>query len=232
MGWVHVVHDNSALTGDQRALTEHVATCWDTEHDYLESHIHFKVQTQLLTANSKLKLKSYAPSDTQWTLADEMVTVLEIFKERTKRFSLVEVPLLHETLPELLEMKAELEDVCNDFVDMSPVTQVAARAALLVHEKYAKIMEESEMYYISIAMCPTLKLKWFSDNGYSQDKIDKGCAKVVDRFHTLYAAPIASAERPSHLPELGPVNGSSTVKRVNKYLNRHTHGSAHNALSA
>lgn len=63
--------------------------------------------------------------------------------------------MLHETLPELLEMKAELESVCNDSVEMSPITRVAARAALLVHEKYSRIMEESEMYYISIGESST-----------------------------------------------------------------------------
>lgn len=50
-------------------------------------------------------------------------------------------------------MKAALEAVWNGSVDMSPITRVAARAALFVHEKYAKIMEESEMYCISIGKC-------------------------------------------------------------------------------
>ena len=47
-------------------------------------------------------------------------------------------------------MRSELEGVCDDDVDMSPLTRVAARAALLVYEKYFKIMEESDMYHIAI----------------------------------------------------------------------------------
>jgi hypothetical protein len=47
-------------------------------------------------------------------------------------------------------MRSELEDVRGDNdVDMSPLTRVAACAALLVYEKYFKIMEESELYHIA-----------------------------------------------------------------------------------
>jgi hypothetical protein len=49
-------------------LTEHVDTRWDTDYNCFDSHIHFKVQTQLMTAN---------PNDTQWVLANEMVMVLD-----------------------------------------------------------------------------------------------------------------------------------------------------------
>lgn len=51
-------------------------------------------------------------------------------------------------------MRSELEAVCNDSVDMSPITRVAARAALLVYDKYTAIMtKESDMYYIAVGEC-------------------------------------------------------------------------------
>lgn len=50
-------------------------------------------------------------------------------------------------------MKRALEDVRDDADDMSPLTRVAACAALLVYEKYAAIMEESEMYYLAVGKC-------------------------------------------------------------------------------
>ncbi|QRV99251.1 hAT family dimerization protein [Ceratobasidium sp. AG-Ba] len=37
-------------TGEQRVLTERVDTRWDTDYDCLESHMHFKVETQFYTA--------------------------------------------------------------------------------------------------------------------------------------------------------------------------------------
>jgi hypothetical protein len=73
-----LVFKDPTLVSDQRMLTERVDTRWDTDYDCLDSHIYFKVQTQLITANPKHKLKRYALNDAQWALADEMVTVLEV----------------------------------------------------------------------------------------------------------------------------------------------------------
>jgi hypothetical protein len=73
-----LVSKDPNLSGDQHMLTKCVATHWDTDHDCLESHVHFKMQNQLLTANTKLNLKAYALSDAQWALADKMSTVLEV----------------------------------------------------------------------------------------------------------------------------------------------------------
>ncbi|KAG8713485.1 hypothetical protein FRC09_018659 [Ceratobasidium sp. 395] len=231
-------------TSNQRMLTERVDTRWDTNYDCLESHIHFKLEAQLLTGDSSLKLKSYTLSEAQYALADEMLTVLEILKELTKRFSLTEVPLLHNTLPELALMRSELESVCNDSDDMSPLTRVAARAAILVYDKYVKKMTtKSEMYYIAVAMCPTLKLKWFSDNGYSFNEIQKIRNLVIGRFYDSYTAESSQDEllldskhtiEPNHLHPtkastnmliLG-VNLTFIAQRVNKYLHKHNVASA------
>ncbi|QRW03444.1 hAT family dimerization protein [Ceratobasidium sp. AG-Ba] len=206
-------------SGEQRILTERVDTRWDTEYDCLESHIHFKVEAQLLTGDSSLKLKSYTLNESQYDLADEMLTVLEIFKERTKHFLLAEVPLLPHTLPELALMRSELEAVCSDSIDMSPLTRVAARAATLVYDKYIKKMTaESDMYYMAVAMCPSLKLKWFLDNGYSYNDIQKIRDMVISRFYESYVT--TSEEQHVDSKQVIQQDTSHPAKRVNKYLHR------------
>ncbi|QRV99835.1 AC transposase [Ceratobasidium sp. AG-Ba] len=206
-------------SSEQRILTKRVDTRWDTEYDCLESHIHFKVEAQLLTGDSSLKLKSYSLNEAQYSLADEMLAVLEIFKERTKRFSLAEVPLLPYTLPELALMRSELEAVCIDSVDMSPLTRVAARAATLVYDKYIKKMTaESEMYYMAVAMCPSLKLKWFLDNSYLYNDIQKIREMVIERFYQSYTTALVEQSVDSK-PTIQQDNPYPT-KRVNKYLHR------------
>ncbi|QRV77422.1 hAT family dimerization protein [Ceratobasidium sp. AG-Ba] len=136
-----------------------------------------------------------------------MLTVLEIFKERTKHFSRAEVPLLHETLPELALMRSELEAVCDDSTDMSPVTRVAAQAALLVYEKYiGKMTTESEMYYIAVeppAMCPTLKLK-------------------CRRFYESYAAAPGQNTGAVNTQNIPQLESLRPAKRVNKHLHQHS----------
>ncbi|KAG9081639.1 hypothetical protein FRC06_005475, partial [Ceratobasidium sp. 370] len=216
-------------TSEQRMLTERVDTRWDTDYDSLESRIHFKTETQLLTADTSqklksYKLKSYVLSEAQWALGDEMLTVLEIFKERTKRFSLAEVPLLHETLPELTMMRSELEAVCNDSVDMSPLTQVVAQAALLVYNKYiGKMTAESEMYYFAIAMCPTLKLKWFLDNGYPYNEILKICNSVIRRFYKSYSKNPDDQQKPFDPQHTPKPELSHPAKATGKQIPASTH---------
>jgi hypothetical protein len=50
-----------------------------------------------------------------------------------------EVPLLHKTLAELAMMRSEPEDVCDDSVEISTLTLVAAQGALQVYDKYVAI---------------------------------------------------------------------------------------------
>jgi hypothetical protein len=51
-------------------------------------------------------------------------------------------------------MRSELQAVRDDSVDMSPLTRVAARAALQVYDKYVAVMtKESEMYYLAVGEC-------------------------------------------------------------------------------
>lgn len=66
------------LEGNQRTLTERVPTRWDSDYDCLDSHIHFKLQTQYLTGGSRFDLSEFALNDRQWRLASEMATVLEV----------------------------------------------------------------------------------------------------------------------------------------------------------
>lgn len=75
-----------------------------------------------------------------------------MFQEPTDRFSQSEVPLIHETLPELLTLRARLYDIRDDLLkqNIQPVAHVAAEAALLVFDKYMGVMEESDVYEISI----------------------------------------------------------------------------------
>lgn len=66
------------LEGNQWTLTEHVPTGWDSDYDCLDSHIHFKFQTQYLTGGSRFDLSEFALTDHQWRLASKMSTVLEV----------------------------------------------------------------------------------------------------------------------------------------------------------
>ncbi|KAF8595858.1 hypothetical protein BDV93DRAFT_573592, partial [Ceratobasidium sp. AG-I] len=201
-----LVDKDPDLTGDQRALSRRVATRWNTDRVAIDSHIHFKGPVQWLTGNAKYNLKQYALDNEQWNLAIELSSVLQVFQEPTDRFSQAKVPLVHNTLPELLSLKARLEDIRDDFhkVGIHSITCVAAQAALLLYDKYIGTMEESDIYKIAVVMCPDRKLKWFSDRGYDTEAIR---TSIVSRFKATYAP-----EEPANAHTVASTNESVSPK--------------------
>ncbi|KAG9091288.1 hypothetical protein FRC06_000636, partial [Ceratobasidium sp. 370] len=180
-----LIDKDPELEGDARALPTRCATRWNTDCVCIKGHLHFKTPVQWLTSNPRFKLKKYALTDEQWTLAAELSDVLEVFQEPTDHFSQAEVPLIHETLPEMLTLRSRLYNIRDDVLGrgLHRVTRVAAEAALQVFDKYMGTMEESDLYTMSVVMCPDHKLKWFADRGFSTEPIRQ---RVVDRFDDLY----------------------------------------------
>ncbi|QRV95405.1 hAT family dimerization protein [Ceratobasidium sp. AG-Ba] len=187
-----MVDRDPLLHGDARALTRRVATRWNTDRAALNSHIHFR---------------------DPWDLASELNNVLEVFQEPTDRFSQAEVPLIHQVIPELLTLKARLGDIRDNTPQQKihPITQVAAQAALLVYEKYLGAIEESDIYVISVVMCPDRKLQWFADRGYDTKGIR---SQAVQRFKERYA--------PNAHTNNNHVSGISETGRGNIWTQSHS----------
>ncbi|CAE7107559.1 unnamed protein product [Rhizoctonia solani] len=205
------VDRDSELCGDARALTRRVVTRWNTDRASLNSHIHFRDPVQLLTSHPKHNLKKFALDDGQWDLASELSNVLEVFQEPTDRFSQSEVPLIHQVIPELLTLKARLEDIRTNAPQESvhPITRIAAQAALLVYEKYLGAIQESDIYVISVAMCPDRKLQWFVDRGYETKGIRN---QAMQHFERLYAPK----------GDCGPQSSSQLLPKGNIWTQRHS----------
>ena len=64
-------------------------------------------------------------------------------------------------------------------------------------------------------MCPTLKLKWFSDNGYSQREINKIRKKVVARFNSSYG-PATATSGPMGRLEASESSATTDQPKVSK----------------
>ncbi|QRW12433.1 hAT family dimerization protein [Ceratobasidium sp. AG-Ba] len=176
-----LVDKDPDLQGDAKALPTRCATRWNTDGICIAGHLHFKTPVQWLTSNPRFKLKKYALTDQQWQLAAERNEVLEVFQEPTNRFSQSEVPLVHETLPEILTLRSRLCDIRDDVLGrgLHRITRVAAEASLQVFEKYMGAMGESDIYTLSVVMCPDRKLKWFADRGFLTEPIRD---RLVERF--------------------------------------------------
>ena len=69
-------------------------------------------------------------------------------------FSQAEVPLIHNALPELLNLWTALYDIQDDCLSLGlhPVTPVAAKAALITLVKYPDEILESDVYIVAIGV--------------------------------------------------------------------------------
>ncbi|KAF9650219.1 hypothetical protein BDM02DRAFT_3068491, partial [Thelephora ganbajun] len=131
-------------------LTHQVPTRWNTDFAALKSHITFQKEVlQLIVANPTLR--KYTLTDKQWELAKYLADVLMIFNDITTLFSCANVPLVHEVVPMLILLEEQLENIC-DTSDLLKVVHVAAIASLLVVNKYSKLTELSEVYWIAMGM--------------------------------------------------------------------------------
>ncbi|KAJ7170281.1 hypothetical protein C8R43DRAFT_1085403 [Mycena crocata] len=166
-----LVQNDPEIEGDSDTLTRRVPTRWNSDLDYLESHLNFRGPVESLTAVTAYNLKVFQLTEDQWTLADCLSDILYIFKPATKLFSRKEVPLVHEVIPMMEALDKALKKVENA-TDMRPVFRVAAGAALLVLEKYHSLSDECEVHCVAIVMCPDRKLEWFVKQGWETEDID------------------------------------------------------------
>ncbi|KAF8229486.1 hypothetical protein L208DRAFT_1178434, partial [Tricholoma matsutake] len=77
---------------------------WNSDFDCLKVHIHFKSIVQSLTGVAANKLQAYQLTNSQWQLAEDLMSILEvswlqIFEDGTKLFSTSEVPLIVDAVP-------------------------------------------------------------------------------------------------------------------------------------
>ncbi|KIK87363.1 hypothetical protein PAXRUDRAFT_802587 [Paxillus rubicundulus Ve08.2h10] len=95
-------------------------------------------------------MKSFHLTEHLWPLATTLATVFLLMDEPTKLFSQKDTPLVPGAAPMLSKLEMALQNVSNDS-SMAEVIQVAARASVLLSEKYT-LLEECNVYSISIGV--------------------------------------------------------------------------------
>jgi hypothetical protein len=66
------------LQGDREQLTKRVPTRWNSDHDCLAAHIHFRLAVTHLTKDSTYGLNAYKLTNRQWELAEELAGSLSV----------------------------------------------------------------------------------------------------------------------------------------------------------
>ncbi|KAG9076095.1 hypothetical protein FRC06_009705, partial [Ceratobasidium sp. 370] len=111
-----------------------------------------------------------------------------VLEEPTLMFSQKETLLIHEALPSMYVMKFRLERMRDDADnDLHPITRVAAYSALTVVDKYIKLMEESDLYFMAVALCPWYKLHWFTKRGFTFHQVENIRSMLHNQYREFYA---------------------------------------------
>ncbi|KAF8987428.1 hypothetical protein BDQ17DRAFT_1258553 [Cyathus striatus] len=178
--------------GTPKVLEQQAPTHWNSDLNCLQSHIYFQEVVKQLTVGSDLK--GFHLSEEQWNLAQEVEEVLLLFESFTLLFSMKDVPLVVEALPELENLELGLLAVQKD-EHASNVICVAAQAALLVLDKYSVSTNDCEVYLISIVTCPDRKLKWFKDHGRTTQQIKEIKKTVIKWWKETYISDKSSSSQ-------------------------------------
>ncbi|KAF5345225.1 hypothetical protein D9756_011482 [Leucocoprinus leucothites] len=188
-GLARCIHDSSNLHDQFNELV--------SQNKNLEAHVHFQKEVEIMTGVSDYGLTQYWLSPKQWKIANDLLPVLEIFKEATDLFSKAEVLLVIDVFPTLLDIRTYLGNICEDDDDaLSPVICIAAQAVISMADKYIMLCEECKIYFIAIVMCPDRKLQWFKDNGYACPVYTKLKQTVIERWGQTYQPNLAMTSEP------------------------------------
>ncbi|KAG9092375.1 hypothetical protein FRC06_000123 [Ceratobasidium sp. 370] len=137
----------------------YVSTRWNSQRDTGKTHLELKTPIEVVTARTDLELKKHRLSPTGWELLEEVCQCLEVLDAMTQMFSQKNTVLIHEALPSMHVVKFRLERMRDDTNNiLRPITRVAAYSALLVVNKYLRLMEESDLYLMAVAMCPVRQM--------------------------------------------------------------------------
>ncbi|KAE9403727.1 hypothetical protein BT96DRAFT_814525 [Gymnopus androsaceus JB14] len=159
-----------------------------------------------ITSNKSLKLRKYELSDTQWEIVDDLIHVLEIFKNATLLFS-KDSKDSESTISQVIPMM----DVIDDFLvnagpapvtnapsnkrNLHPAVKAAIALAKATMNHYYLFTDDSNIYWITMVLHPGLKLNYFCMRGWEQKWIDT--AESITRKEFKFYDNIEVAAEPS-----------------------------------
>ncbi|KAJ1299948.1 hypothetical protein OPQ81_002616 [Rhizoctonia solani] len=182
-----------------QSLSYCIATCWNSDHQALDDYLYLWQPVKALTNDPGLNLHHLALKTTQLQLVAEINEALEVFELPTQHFPSGSVLLVHQVLLALVELKDALTKMWNSD-EVNLVTHIGAQAALNVFDKYMENMSICKVYFISLVMCPDVKLGWFYRH-YSAESVMAIHQMILARFQINYPVSSDTITMGSQSPE-------------------------------
>ncbi|KIJ06128.1 hypothetical protein PAXINDRAFT_92474, partial [Paxillus involutus ATCC 200175] len=215
---LRIANQHLLSPGNKETLDRRVPTRWNSDLACLDAHLHFRPVVEQLTGAQEMK--SFRLTEHQWPLATTLAAVLSLMDEPTKLFSQKDTPLVPGAVPMLSRLETALRNVSNDS-GVAEVIRVAAHAGVLLSEKYYTLLEECEVYSISIVMCPDKKLNWFTTNVncYTAAQVSRIRTLAVKRWQESYRPPAAANASGSPAPTLRTALQTPPVSLLCRHFN-------------
>ncbi|KAF9536176.1 hypothetical protein CPC08DRAFT_618484, partial [Agrocybe pediades] len=137
------------------------------------------------TANRDMKLRKYEVQIDEWEIAEQLCSVLKIFKDATLFFSR-STPNLSKVIPAMDRIDRELATnaISSRYL---PSIQAALAMGKKLLNKYYNMTDHSEVYRIAMVLHPRHKLEYFKNAGWQADWIKAARQIVEDEFNRAYA---------------------------------------------
>ncbi|EJC98185.1 uncharacterized protein FOMMEDRAFT_60758, partial [Fomitiporia mediterranea MF3/22] len=151
----------------------------------IESYLLLYPVVEQLIGVQHLKLQNFILNSSQQTLVQDLLHVLLILKEPTRLFSKVEVPLISDVIPMLLDICQALEYASKD-KNLPNILCITTRARILVCDKYFTLTRECEVYFITVIMLLDKKLEWFTKRNFPETVVQEIQSLVIQCWEQSY----------------------------------------------
>ncbi|KAG1806029.1 ribonuclease H-like domain-containing protein, partial [Suillus variegatus] len=137
-----------------------VVTRWNSTHDMLRFVVKYRKPIKKITGDKKLpNFRKYRLEDDEWTVVEELVTVLERYKQATLFFSRNSASVFA-VIPAMDKLDSHMSNV-ETKEEFQPAIRAAMKLARKKMDRYWKMTDDSNTYRIATVLHPGLKLEYF-----------------------------------------------------------------------
>ena len=177
----------------RKTIRYDVKTRWNSTCRMLTDAVELRSTVDKYT-NRQQELESLALRDQDWRLVEDILSVLTRFEELTLLVSKTEPQICVVTAIyyELQDLLQEVSDREESFQHISEVVSAAAKDASEKHQKYYKLAQAHDLYYVAAILDPRIK------SLFLQGELGDDYADALDKIRKFVSAryPVSNAPQP------------------------------------
>ncbi|KAG6822058.1 hypothetical protein H0H92_015498, partial [Tricholoma furcatifolium] len=147
----------------------------------LKMVVMYRAAVDTITGEKTLNLRRYELFDEDWKVIDDLVMVLEVYKEATLFFSIDNKASIANVIPTMDKIDKMLrEDAAK--TTLTPAVREALGFARRRLDKYYSKTDTSNIYRIAMVLHPKLKTRYFQQNSWTKGWVDMALEVVREEW--------------------------------------------------